>query len=201
QTGTPWRSLIWLASTQRADGCMPQNSWINGDAYWQGKQLDEVAAPVLLAWKLRQSNALGLFDPWPMISRAARYLILNGPVTGQERWEESSGYSPSTLAAIIAALICAAEFARSSERTASVQRKPSSSDGLVSFILDYADWLSAHLEEWLVTTCGELLPGKPRHYIRINPADPAQPGMIPNPNTAQLQISNGGGQYPASNIV
>ena len=201
QTGTPLRSLIWLASTQRADGCMPQNSWINGDAYWQGKQLDEVAAPVLLAWKLRQSNALGLFDPWPMISRAARYLILNGPVTGQERWEESSGYSPSTLAAIIAALVCAAEFARFSERTASVQRKPSSSDRLASFILDYADWLSAHLEEWLVTTCGELLPGKPRHYIRINPADPAQPGMIPNPNTAQLQISNGGGQYPASNIV
>jgi glucoamylase len=35
----------WLASMQRPDGSMPQNSWINGDAYWHGKQLDEVAAP------------------------------------------------------------------------------------------------------------------------------------------------------------
>ena len=145
QTGTPLRSLIWLATMQRSDGCMPQNSWINGDAYWQGKQLDEAAAPVLLAWKLRQSNVLGLFDPWPMVSRAARYLILSGPVTGQERWEENSGYSPSTLAAIIAALVCSAEFA-------------DSPDGLASFILDYADWLSAHLEDWLVTQCGELVP-------------------------------------------
>src|SRR5207237_3379433 len=194
QTGTPWRSLIWLASTQRADGCMPQNSWINGDAYWQGKQLDEVAAPVLLAWKLRQSNALGLFDPWPMISRAARYLILNGPVTGQERWEESSGYSPSTLAAIIAALVCAAEFARTRAQTPAGNQT-------AEFILDYSDWLVAHLEQWLVTTCGELVPGKPCHYIRINPADPGRPDLIPDPNTAMLQIGNGGGAHPARNIV
>jgi len=89
QTGTPLRSLIWLACMQRADGSMPQNSWINGDAYWQGNQLDEVAAPVLLAWRLHHANALGLFDPWTLVSRAACYLILNGPVTGQERRRRS----------------------------------------------------------------------------------------------------------------
>jgi hypothetical protein len=71
-------------------------------------QLDEVAVPILLAWRLRRANALREFDPWKLISRAAGYLILNGPVTAQERWEENAGYSPSTLAAIIAALVCAA---------------------------------------------------------------------------------------------
>src|SRR5436190_4485915 len=111
QTATPLRSLIWLACVQRPDGSMPQNSWINGDAYWQGKQLDEVAAPILLAWRLHRSNALGLFDPWTLVMRAASHLILHGPVTGQERWEENSGYSPSTIAVMIAALVCAAEFA------------------------------------------------------------------------------------------
>ena len=44
--------------------------------------------------------------------RAAEYLIRQGPATQQERWEENSGYSPSTLAAMIAALICAAKIAR-----------------------------------------------------------------------------------------
>jgi GH15 family glucan-1,4-alpha-glucosidase len=66
----------------------------------------------LLAWRLQQADALRQFDPWTLVSRAARYLILQGPVTAQERWEENSGYSPSTLATIIASVVCAAEFAR-----------------------------------------------------------------------------------------
>jgi glucoamylase len=172
---------------------VPQNSWINGDAYWHGKQLDEVALPVLLAWRLNRANALGLFDPWPLVFRAAQYLILNGPVTGQERWEENSGYSPSTIAAIIAALVCAADFARgrSSEEGART----------AAFLIDYADWLSAHVEDWTVTNCGELVPGKLRHYIRITPADPAQPTNAADPDTAMIQIANGGGLHPARNIV
>jgi glucoamylase len=190
QTNTPLRSLIWLASMQGRDGSMPQNSWINGEAYWHGKQLDEVAAPVLLAWRLKQANALGLFDPWTLVWRAASYLILNGPVTGQERWEENSGYSPSTLASIIAALVCAGDFA--------AQRLDRAASG---FILDYADWLSSHLEEWLVTNCGELVPGNPRHYIRITPADPARPNVTAGPDLAIIQISNGGGEHPARNVV
>ena len=115
QTSTPLRSLIWLACIQSPDGAVPQNSWIDGEAYWSGKQLDEVAAPILLAWRLQRAGALGLFNPWTLVTRAARYLVLHGPVTGQERWEENSGYSPSTLAAVIAALVCAAEFAGARE--------------------------------------------------------------------------------------
>ena len=189
-TESPLRALIWLACVQAADGSMPQNSSISGEAYWKGIQLDEVAAPILLAWRLHQADALREFDPWPLVSRAARYLILHGPVTSQERWEENSGYSPSTLASIIGGLVCAAEFARA--------RK----DKLATdFLLDYADWLSAHLEEWTVTSRGELVDGKPRHYVRITPADPKQAVASADPDTAELHVANGGGNHPARNIV
>src|SRR5438105_10352432 len=122
QTGTPLRALIWLAAIQRPDGSFPQNSWIDGRAYWSGLQLDQVAAPILLAWYLHKfatanpsdggHDALGLFHPRVMMVRAAAHLILQGPVTGQDRWEENAGYSPSTIAVVIAALACAAEWAR-----------------------------------------------------------------------------------------
>ena len=58
------RALIWLAAMQKPDGTFPQNSWINGTAYWTNLQLDELAAPILLAWRLRrEGGTLGLFDP------------------------------------------------------------------------------------------------------------------------------------------
>lgn len=187
---SPLRALIWLACVQAADGSMPQNSSINGEAYWKGIQLDEVAVPILLAWRLQRADALRDFDPWTLVSRAARYLILNGPVTAQERWEEASGYSPSTLATVIASLVCAAEFARGRN------------DQLAAdFLLDYADWLSAHVEEWMVTHRGELVPGKPRHYVRITPADPKQAAASPDPDNAEFYVANGGGKHPARNIV
>lgn len=191
QTSTPLRALVWLAAIQGKDGCFPQNSWINGKAYWPGLQLDEIAAPILLAWRLhREGVDFGLFDPCLMTFRSAGYLIRQGPVTAQERWEENSGYSPSTLATVIASLICAAEFAAKSGEMETAD-----------FIRAYADWLAAHLEEWTVTTCGELVEGIPQHYIRITPADPHQPVSGAAPNTAMLLVANGGGLHPARNIV
>ncbi len=191
QTGTPLRALIWLAAIQRRDGSFPQNSWLNGTAYWSGLQLDEIAAPTLLAWRLRKEGvALGLFDPCIMMLRAAAYLILQGPVTGQERWEENAGYSPSTLATVIASLVCAAALGKELGHT-----------NTADFILAYADWLAAHLEEWTVTTQGELVEGFPRHYIRINPTDPQAPDPHADPNATLLQIANGGGLHPARNVV
>jgi len=190
QSATPLRALIWLACVQDANGEMPQNSWINGSAYWKGKQLDEVSAPILLAWRLRQANSLNLFDPWTLVSRAAGYLILHGPVTEQDRWEENSGYSPSTLAIIIAALVCTAEFAQErGDRDAA------------AVALSYADWLSDYVEEWTVTNRGELVPDIPRHYIRISPADASDPTAQPDPDNAVIQIANGSGEHPARNIV
>ena len=187
---SPLRALIWLACVQATDGSMPQNSSITGEAYWKGIQLDEVAGPILLAWRLRQADALRQFDPWTLVSRAARYLILHGPVTAQERWEENSGYSPSTLATVVASVVCAAEFARG--------RKDQPA---ADFLHDYADWLSSHLEEWLVTRHGELVPGKPRHYVRLTPADPKQAAASPDPDNAEYYVANGGGRHPARNIV
>jgi glucoamylase len=190
QTGTPLRALIWLAAIQRPDGSFPQNSWIDGTAYWSGLQLDQVALPILLAWRLHKHHALDLFDPRVMIVRAAARLILRGPVTAQERWEENSGYSPSTLAVVIAALACAADWAREVGNS-----------GSADFVFAYADWLAAHLEEWMVTTEGQLVQGIPRHYIRINPTDPNAPDPHADPNTQMIQIANGGGLHPARNIV
>ena len=190
QTESALHALIWLACVQAADGNLPQNSWINGTAYWKNTQLDEVAVPILLAWRLHRADALRQFDPWPLVSRAARFLMAHGPVTTQERWEETSGYSPSTLAAIIAALVCAAEFARHRKKNLAAD-----------FLLDYADWLSAHLEEWTVTNRGELVKDKPRHYVRITPADPQQAEATADPDTAVIEIANGGGKHLARNIV
>jgi glucoamylase len=190
QTGTPQRALIWLAAIQRPDGSFPQNSWIDGAAYWSVLQLDQIAAPILLAWRLNKLNALGLFDPCEMIMRAAAHLILQGPVTSQDRWEENAGYSPSTLATVIAGLVCAAEY-----------NKERGQSELADFVFTYADWLAAHLEEWTVTTHGELVEGLPRHYIRINPTSPDAPDPHANQNTTMLQVANGGGLHPARNVV
>ena len=113
---TPVRALIYLACSQRPDGGFPQNFWIDGTPYWQGIQLDEVAFPIMLAYRLVHAGATMGLDPYPMVLAAARYLIHEGPVTPQERWEENSGYSPSTLASNIAALVCASNLAHRARR-------------------------------------------------------------------------------------
>ncbi len=178
-TETPLRALIYLATSQQEDGGFPQNFWIDGKAFWRGVQLDEVAFPILLAWRLHRMKALRNFDPYPMVLRAASYLVRRGPVTQQERWEEASGYSPSTLASNITALICAASFAREhgDETTA-------------RYLEEYADFLECHVEEWTVTTEGTLVPGIRRHYIRINPASVTDPRPAEDPNQKVLAIAN-----------
>lgn len=178
-TDTPLRALIYLATTQRADGGFFQNFWLNGDPYWQGVQLDEAAFPILLAWRLHYLRALQDFDPYPMVRRAAAYLIREGPATPQERWEEASGYSPSTLAVCIAALSCAAAYARDrgDEQTA-------------TFIQEYADFLECHLESWTVTSEGTLVPGIPRHYIRIHPVAIGDVHPDEDPDQGVLRLTN-----------
>jgi glucoamylase len=193
-TTTALESLIYLAASQQEDGGFAQNFWINGEPYWTGIQLDQVASPILLTWRLDRENALRQFDPYPMVVRATKYLIHHGPATQQERWEEVSGYSPSTLASNIAALICAATYARDRKDNATAQ-----------FIEEYADFLESHLETWTVTTEGTLVPDIKRHYIRINPVDihNAQPNE--DPNQGMVFIANlspdSKSQFPAKEIV
>jgi glucoamylase len=178
-TETPLRALTFLAASQEADGGFPQNFWLSGKPFWTGVQLDQVAFPILLTWRLHRENALRNFDPYPMVVRAAGYLIRHGPATEQERWEEASGYSPSTLASNIAALICAACLMRQrgDEETA-------------VFIEEYADFLECHIEDWTVTTEGEIVPDISRHYIRVRPADPNEPIPTEDPNTGDYYIIN-----------
>ncbi|GAA4467978.1 glycoside hydrolase family 15 protein [Novipirellula rosea] len=194
ETATPFRALLYLASTQNDDGGFSQNCWIDGRPYWSGIQLDEVAYPILLAWKLKQADALANYDPYPMVRSAAAYLVREGPATPQERWEESSGFSPSTLAVHIAALVCAAEFAsQRNEQT------------LADYFLRYADFLEQHIERWTVTDDGSLLSGISRHYFRILPADPSSDIRADNPDTAELQLTgqppNSRTTFPAREIV
>ncbi len=190
---TPLRALIYLAVSQRSDGGFYQNFWIDGRPYWTGVQLDEVAFPILLAWRLWKQEGLGNFSPYEMVRRATGFLIREGPVTPQDRWEEARGYSPSTLTAHIAGLICAAEFfdSRGDKTTA-------------EFVRDYADFLESHIERWTVTTRGTLVPGITRHYIRINPAGEAD-CSDEDANCGTLILANQppGAQYefPAKEIV
>lgn len=178
-TETPLRALIYLVTSQQDDGGFPQNFWINGEPYWRGIQLDEVAFPILLAWRLHRQGALRDFDPYPMVQRAAGYLIRHGPATEQERWEEAAGYSPSTLASNIAALIAAAGFARARGDETTAQ-----------FLDEYADFLECHIEAWTVTTQGTLVPDITRHYIRIHPVDVRDPCPDEDPNHGVLAIAN-----------
>ncbi len=191
---TPYRSLIYLACSQCPDGGFYQNFWISGEPYWTGVQLDEVSFGMLLAWRVQEAGALQGFDPYPMVLRAAGYLVRKGPATPQERWEENSGYSPSSLAATIAALGCAAEMAR-----ARGDRHTS------DYLWQYADFLEAHLEPWCITTEGTLVPGLPKHYIRILPVEIGDPRPFEDPNRAIVALKNRGpGQqvwFPAKDVV
>jgi glucoamylase len=193
-TATPLRALIYLAVAQRADGGFPQNFWVNGDAYWCGIQLDEVAFPILLAWRLRCEGGLAEFDPFNLVCKGAAFLIRNGPVTQQERWEEASGYSPSTLASNIAALICAAIFfrERGDRETA-------------AFVEEYADYLESHVEDWTVTTTGLLVETESPYYMRILPEQVGQEHPAEDKESRILHIANHSSteqsDYPAREIV
>jgi glucoamylase len=175
------RVILYLQAIQEADGHWPQNCWLDGTAYWNGVQMDECAFPILLvdiAWRegaLREAELQGL---WPMVKRAAGYITRNGPVTGQDRWEEDGGYSPFTLAVEIAGLLAAADLAD----------KVGASKQAVYF-RETADIWNGLVERWIYVTGTHLakeldLEG---YYVRIAPpetADAASPlyGFVPIKN-------------------
>src|SRR6185312_4543852 len=72
---TPRRALVYLAVSQHADGGFAQNFWLDGTPYWQGVQLDEVAFPLILAWRVWKHGALADFDPLPMVRAGAGFLL------------------------------------------------------------------------------------------------------------------------------
>lgn len=154
------RALVYLACTQQPDGGFAQNFWIDGTPYWSGLQLDEVAFPIILAWRLWKHSELDQMDVFPFVERAAGFLARHCPITNQERWEENAGYSPSTLAAVISGLICAAEMIRARDAAE-----------IAVFLEELADWIEKHLEDWTVTNNGVLHPEVKRHYMRVRPPE------------------------------
>ncbi len=179
RTDTARRALVYLACTQHPDGGFAQNFWIDGTPYWSGIQLDEVAFPIILAWRLWKLDGLGSFDIFPFVASAAAFLTRYAPVTQQERWEENAGYSPSTLAAVISALVCAADISRAY-----------GASELGSFLEDYADWIEAHLDEWTTTTRGVVVPQIPYHYMRVRPPAEGEPFHNDNIPPGMIHIAN-----------
>ncbi|HEX4651431.1 MAG TPA: glycoside hydrolase family 15 protein [Granulicella sp.] len=191
---TARRALVYLACTQRPDGSFAQNFWIDGTPYWTGIQLDEVAFPIMLAWRLWKLDGLGKFDVFPFVENAAAFLVRYAPVTQQERWEECAGYSPSTLAAVIAGLICAADIARAYMATE-----------LASFLETYADWIEANLDQWTTTKEGILHPDVKYHYMRIRPPAEDEPFHNPQIAAGSIHIANRGPgekyEYEAREVI
>jgi glucoamylase len=176
---TARRALVYLACTQEPDGGFAQNFWVDGRPYWSGVQLDEVAFPIILAWRLWKANGLGEMDILPFVERAAGFLVCHAPITHQERWEENAGYSPSTLAAVITGLICAAEIVRSREQ-----------DEVARFLEEYADWIEGHLEDWTVTREGVLHPEVKRHYMRVRPPEAGEAYACESCGKEKIRLNN-----------
>jgi glucoamylase len=189
------RVLHYLQVTQEADGHWPQNMWLDGAPYWNGIQMDETAFPILLVDLVRREKALGKDDLttlWPMVKRAASFLVRNGPVTQQDRWEEDGGYSPFTIAVEIAALLVAADLAETNHEA-----------GAAAYLRETADIWNANIERWMYVTGTKLARriGVEGYYVRIAPpeaADTASPeaGFVPIKNRPPGQSAE-----PAIHIV
>ncbi len=146
------RALDFLFNVQqKADGSFPQNSQLDGKGGWGSLQLDEVAYPLIIAYQLKRFDRATYENH---VRRAADFLVKTGPKTVQERWEERSGYSPSTIAAEIAGLVCAAEIARKNGDEASA-----------TIYLATADDWARNIERWTATTNGKF--GDGNYYLRL----------------------------------
>jgi len=164
-------TLFLFDRQQLPTGAMPRNSLLNGKAAPDtgGTQLDEAAYPILLAYLtgLGGDNAL-----WQdHIRPAADFLVANGPSFGVERWEEQTGYSPSTIAAEIAGLTAASAIAAAHGDTARANLYQAT-----------ADDFQRSVKSWTVTTTG---PDGPRYFIRLSKTG--------DPNAAiSYSLGNGG---------
>jgi glucan 1,4-alpha-glucosidase len=165
---------------QQADGSMPRNSLVNGktapDSF--NTQLDEVAYPLLMADRLNMTDS-SLYTNH--IRPAADFLIAHGPSFGPERWEEQSGYSPSTIAAEIAGLVAAAHIADVNGDTVSAAVWRGVAD----------DWQRS-IKGWTVTTNGPLSTGP--YFIRLSKTG--------DPNAAiSYGLGNGGPTLDQRSVI
>jgi glucoamylase len=162
---------------EESNGAVKQNSFLNGTAVFGSLQMDEVADPIILADQLGATNAAD----WGHIELLANYLVANGPYTPEERWEEIGGYSPATMAAEIAGLVCAAAIAADNGAT-----------GLAITYQDTARAWASEVDNLTYTTTGPY--GSGDYFLRIT-----QDG---NPNSgASITLANGGGTHDDRTVV
>jgi glucan 1,4-alpha-glucosidase len=174
-------ALTFLLDRQQLpDGSMPRNSLLNGkvapDSF--GSQLDEAAYPLIMANQLAMTDAALYQDH---IRPAIDFVIAHGPAFGVERWEEQSGYSPSTIAAEVAGLTAGANLAQANgdTRTASIAR------GVAD------DW-QRRLPGWAVTSNGPL--ASHPYYIRLTKNG--------NPNSPwTYNLGNGGPDMDQRSVI
>jgi len=165
---------------QLPDGRMPRNSLLNGAVAPDtgGDQLDESSYPILMAY---QAGLAGDAALWPRIRKAADFVVAHGPSFGSERWEEQSGYSPSTIAAEIAGLVAAGAIA-------DAQHDPASA----AVYRATADHFQRSIKGWTVTTTGPYDGG--RYFIRLSKTG--------DPNAAiSYGLGNGGPTADQRSVV
>jgi glucoamylase len=157
--------LGFLREAQNDDGHWPQNMWTDGKPFWTGSQLGETAAPILLADLMRREGALddSEFDSyWPMVRKAACYVLHHGPSTQEERWEDEPGFNPYTIGALIASMLIAAEMA---------ERRGEGREA--AFLRETADAWYSSIDYWTYVNDSRLARriGVPGYYLRIAPTD------------------------------
>ncbi|MGA8181656.1 MAG: glucan 1,4-alpha-glucosidase [Desulfobacterales bacterium] len=189
------RVIRYLQDKQDKDGHWEQNMWVDGARYWRGVQLDETAFPILLVSMALREKVVEkdeLVSLWPMVRRAARFIVVSGPVSPQDRWEEDPGYSPFTLAVSITALLAAAEMADQNNE-----------DKVGQYLRETADFWNDSIERWTYISDTELCRryDVDGYYVRIAPPDVAdgatlKQGFVPIKNRPPGQSSE-----PAAHIV
>jgi glucoamylase len=140
---------------QQPDGSMPRNSLENGKVAPDtgGLQLDETSYPILMAWQSGLAHDSSLYTNH--VIPAADFLVSHGPSNGVERWEEQSGFSPSTIAAEIAGLTAASHIARVN------------GDAVRANVYQAtADYFARSIKAWTVTTTGPY--GTGRYFLRLS---------------------------------
>lgn len=182
-------------------GWFLQKTQVDGKLEWIAVQLDQTAMPIMLAWRLWHEGLISdsEINTWyaSMLKPAANFLATGGPVdldwsditieppfTQQERWEEQSGYSPSSTAATIAGLISAADIAKFTGDRESEKK-----------YLAAADRYSAELEKFMFTTNGAIknITGDGRYYLRIT--------QNKNPNDRGALITSNGKPIPDESLI
>ena len=174
-------TLFLLDEQQLPTGEIPRNSLVNGQAAPDtgGDQLDETAYPILMAYL---SGLSGDDTLWSRhIKPAADFLVAHGPSYGVERWEEQSGYSPSTIAAEIAGLTAASAIAARHGDHADAQLYQAT-----------ADDFQRNIKNWTVTSTGPDS-GSP-YFIRLSKTG--------DPNaTTSYSLGNGGPTLSQNSVI